>query len=73
MSKIAEVLRELPPLRPSSAAVDLLLAVSRLQVRTLTADMQWQLFRSLASARSHRAASHRGNMHQCLPHCTAVA
>jgi hypothetical protein len=47
MSKIAEVLRESPPLRPSSAAVDLLLAVSRLQVRTLTAGMQRQLSEAL--------------------------
>jgi hypothetical protein len=73
MSKIAEVLRESPPLRPSSAAVDLLLAVSRLQVCTLIANMHRQLFKSLASARSHRVAPRRGNMHQCLSHCTAVA
>lgn len=32
MCKISEVLRESPPLRPGTAAVDLLLAVGHLQV-----------------------------------------
>jgi hypothetical protein len=35
MTKISEVLKESPPLKPSNAAVDLLLAVGRLQVCNL--------------------------------------
>jgi hypothetical protein len=46
ITKITEVLKESPPLKPSNAAVDLLLAVGRLQVLPCT----WTHMQLLAEA-----------------------
>ena len=72
MSKICEVLRESPPLRPSNAAVDLLLAVGRLQVCSLvskhtTAALQ----RRCSFCKCQLAASRSNHTHQSVPHCEA--
>ena len=75
MSKIAEVLRESPPLRPSNAAVDLLLAVGRLQVCSLVINHTTAAFAAtvqrfckyqLAASRSGHA-SERPSLRSFLP------
>ena len=72
MSKIYEVLRESPPLRPSTAAVDLLLAVGRLQVCSLTINHTTAaLQRQCSFCKCQLAASRSGHTHQSVPHCEA--